>query len=112
MAHTSTEQPRPALTVSHEEADKRIQQQIDRTKEVPNVSVNENDLARRWYDYTAELLRQIFITDELADEFTGRGGFSFGDDISVGHFLERLISIRERLGLHPADIPVFTCSVF
>jgi len=106
MARTSTEQPRPALTVSRDEARKRIQQQIDRAKELPNVSINENYVARRWYEYAAKLLRQICTTDELTDEFTGRSGASWGDvDISVGHFLERLRSIYQRVELYPEELP-------
>jgi hypothetical protein len=83
--------PRVRLAVPREEAKQRITAQIEKAKTVPNQSVNENDEARRWYEFTAELLRQLFTTDELADEFTGRSGIGIGsDDISTGHFLKRL----------------------
>lgn len=94
---------RPSLTMLREEAGKRIQQQIEKGKELPNVSINENDNAMRWYEYTAELLRQICTTDELTDEFTGRSSIVGADDISVGHYLEKLRSIHERLELYPEE---------
>jgi predicted nucleotide-binding protein len=92
---------RPSLTVSREEARSRIRAQLERGEEVPNASVNENDEARRWYDFTTELLRQLFTTDELRDEFTGASSFSFGGDITTGAFLRKLRSIYERLDLIP-----------
>ena len=64
-------QQRTYLIVSRDEARKRISEQLDKANEVPNASVNENEEARRWYKFTAELLRQLFSTNELADEFTG-----------------------------------------
>ncbi len=95
---------RPCLTVSRHEAKKRIESQIDKADSVPNVSVNSNDEARRWYEYTAELLRQLFTTDELADEFTGLSSIGGSDEISTGYFLKKLISIYERVDLYTEDI--------
>jgi predicted nucleotide-binding protein len=95
-------QERTRLVVPREEAQERVKLQLERGGAVPNLSINENDEARRWYDFTAELLRQISSTDELQDEFTGRGGLSFGDDISTGHYLKKLRSLYERLELLPA----------
>jgi predicted nucleotide-binding protein len=92
---------RPSLTVSRQEARSRIQVQLERGEKVPNASVNENDEARRWYDFTTELLRQMFTTNELRDEFTGASGFSFGGDITTGSFVRKLRSIYERLELIP-----------
>lgn len=94
---------RTRLLVPLDDARKRVELQLERGKTVPNESVNENDDARRWYDFTAELLRQIASTDELQDEFTGKGGVSFGrNDISTGSYLKKLRSIHERLELLPA----------
>lgn len=103
MTQKSTE--RPSLAVPRETARKRIQQQLERGKELPNVSINENDEARRWYEYTAELLRQICTTDELTDAFRGRSSMSFGDvDISVRRYLEKLCSIHEKLELYTEEV--------
>src|SRR5258706_704367 len=88
---------RAKLLVPLEEARARVQAQLDRGASVPDESVNENDDARRWYEFTSELLRQICSTDELQDEFTGRSSFSFGgDDITTGRYLKKLRSIHER----------------
>lgn len=98
----SKTQERTRLVVPLEQARQRVQQQIDRAREVPNVSIHESDEARRWYDFTAEMLRQIASTDELTDEFTGKSGYSFGDDISTGYYLKKLLSLFDRLELFPA----------
>lgn len=96
-----SEKQRPFLTIPLEEAKQRIAAQVEKAKSVPNASVNENHEARRWYKFTAELLRQIFSTDEIADEFTGRSSIPIAsDDISIYHYLKRLISIQDRLELY------------
>jgi predicted nucleotide-binding protein len=96
---------RTHLLVPLEEARARVQVQLDRGANVPNESINENDEARRWYEFTSELLRQICSTDELRDEFTGRSSFSIDPDISTGSYLKKLRSIHERLELLPASKP-------
>jgi predicted nucleotide-binding protein len=96
---------RARLVVPLEEARARVQTQLDRGAAVPNMSINENDEARRWYDFTSELLRQICSNDELQDEFTGRGSFGFGDDITAGSYMKKLRSIHERLELLPTPMP-------
>lgn len=112
MVSRDSGQKKPRLAVPREEAKQRIAAQIEKTKTVPNLSVNENDEARRWYEFTAELLRQIFTTDELSDEFTGRGSFGIGgDDISTGHYLRKLTSIYERLELYPEEIPTASTNI-
>lgn len=106
MARTHSDKPRPRLTVTRDEAKQRITAQIEKARTVPNASVNENDEARRWYEFTAELLMQLFTTDELSDEFTGRSSIVSDGDISMGHFLKRLVSIHDRLDLYPEDTSV------
>ncbi len=101
----SSEKQRRHLVVPREEARQRIMAQMEKANTLPNVSINDNPEAHRWYDFTAELLKQLFTTDELSDEFVGLGSFYFGDDISVGHYLRRLTSIHERLDLYPEKIP-------
>lgn len=98
-------QERTRLLVPFEEARARVQAQLERGESVPNESVNENDDARRWYDFTSELLRQLCTNDELQDEFTGKSSFSFGGDITTGSYLKKLRSIYERLELMPAPEP-------
>lgn len=91
---------RTKLIVPLVEAQNRVRIQLERGNAVPNLSINENEEAKRWYDFTSELLRQISSTDELQDEFTGRG--SFDSDISTERYLKKLRSIHERLELLPA----------
>ncbi|MGA2506675.1 MAG: hypothetical protein ABSF80_04270 [Chitinispirillaceae bacterium] len=103
MNKANIEKKRPALKIPRIEAKQKIETQIDKTKNIHNVSINENDDAHRWYEYTAELLKQIFTTDEITDEFTGRGSYYFGEDISVGHYLKTLKSIQDRIELFPEE---------
>jgi predicted nucleotide-binding protein len=99
--------PRPELAVPLSKAQALVQTQIDKGVAAPNESINENDDARAWYDYTSEVLRQICTTDELVDEFTGRSSFSFGnEDISTGRYLKKLRSIYGRLELLPVTTSV------
>ena len=101
MANKDTQKQRPTLTTSREEAKQRIEAQIEKAKSVPNASVNESDEARSWYEFTAELLRQLFTTDEITDEFVGRNNIISSNDISTGYYLRKLTSIYERLDLYP-----------
>lgn len=94
---------RTTLLVPLEQARERVRLQLERGEAVPNQSINENEEARRWYDFTSELLRQISSTDELRDEFTGKGSFTVDPDISTGSYLKKLRSIHERLELLPAS---------
>lgn len=107
MAKKRGETPeRAELKVPLGEAEELIARQIVEGEDAPNASINQNDIARRWYEYTAELLRQIFTTDELHDEFTGKSSFHVGDvDISTGAYLRKLRSIQQRLKLFPALDP-------
>lgn len=100
-------QERTCLIVPRTEALKRVLQQIEKANTVPNASVNENEQARRWYEFTAELLRQLFSTDELSDEFTGKSSFCIGD-ITTESYLKKLRSIYERLELYPEDGSIAT----
>jgi len=94
---------RTRLLIPLDQAQERVVTQIKRGEAAPNQSINENEEARRWYEFTSELLRQISSSDELRDEFTGKGSYSFGDaDISPKSYLKKLRSIHERLELLPA----------
>jgi predicted nucleotide-binding protein len=96
---------RPRLTVPPAEAEELVASQIAAGEKVPNASINQNEEARQWYKYTVELLRQIFTTDEIRDEFTGKSSYNIGDvDISTGAYLKKLRSISQRLKLYPSIV--------
>ncbi|MFH0990375.1 MAG: hypothetical protein V1799_10220 [bacterium] len=105
MTKSKPDSQRPQLAVSKSEAQAKVLAQIEKAKLLPpHASVNENDGARLWYDFTEELLRQLFTNDVVTDEFTGRSSISFGEDISVAHYNKKLLSIYERLDLYPEPI--------
>lgn len=111
----------PVLTVPREEAADRLQQQIDRGRELRVAAIGDeqsfSDVQSRfwnWQSYTVELLARIFSTRKFADEFSYTFGFSviggatpplhervdeLHDDI--GRYLRRITSIAERLELIP-----------
>ncbi len=96
---------RPCLVISRDKAKSCVLKQIEKAATVLNESVNENDDARHWYDFTKELLRQIFSTDELSDEFIEKGVPSIGGaDITTGRFLKTLKSIYNRLELYQETV--------
>lgn len=100
---------RAELLVSHADAFERVERQIERGRLVPSRSINEDEEAHRWYDFTSELLRRICSNDELRDDFTGVG--SFDGDISTANYLRRLHSIRDRLELLPVSSQVVETSL-
>lgn len=107
MARKSSEGVRTQLIVPRHEAEQRILKQIERASTLPSgASINEHHEVRLWYEFTAELLRQLFTTDDPTDEFTGRGSFWSGDDISVGKYLAKLTSIHQRLELYYEKIQI------
>jgi len=58
------------LVLPRDQAQRLVLEQIQRARGLPNISINDNEEAHRWYDYTAEVLRQIVSTEEFYDEFT------------------------------------------
>ncbi|TAL90227.1 MAG: DNA-binding protein [Candidimonas sp.] len=100
---------RTKLVTSHADALERVERQLERGRSVPDRSINEDEEARRWYDFTLELLRQICNTDELRNDFAGVG--SYDDDITTGKYLRRLHSIRDRLELLPVSSEVVEMSL-
>jgi hypothetical protein len=89
----------PKLVVPRAQAARELVVQLEKGQSLPDVSINENSEAHRWYKYTAELLRQTFTSDEITNEFTGRGTL-IGGDINTGSYLNKLRSIIDRLGLY------------
>ena len=111
-----------ALKVSREEASKRIEDRIVKGSELKSVLVNTLDSYestyeeyRFWDDYNEEMLKQIFTTNEIAEEYNPKfsaGFISFGDSPSLGEQtkdlhrdidkqISRLRSILGRLELFP-----------
>lgn len=114
------------LLVSPVEAKEKIIAQIDKGNELNNTKiVSPEHLTqvqakyKTWWDYTKELLKQIFSTQKLASEFStsvvyavfGGRSSTFQDEIDKIHKnlrrdIDRLVSIQERLELFPvADEP-------
>jgi predicted nucleotide-binding protein len=127
MAKSRTKTPPPprepaALRVPHEEAAERIQKQIDQGEELLRAEPrSENELAelkerkRIWSDYNKQLLRNLFTTDELAEEYSAFIGGVFPMEPSFGELVEdfrrdiqtyltRLRSIFRRIELFPAPV--------
>lgn len=117
-----TPSPRPELVRPLAEAQTVLSDQVAKGAELLATEVNSReDLGsvsrsfRNWEDYTKELLRRLFTTDELSDEFGASvrmiyslGPSSLGEDIdefrSDGRVrLRRLESIAERLPLYVSE---------
>lgn len=112
-----TDTLRPHLTVSLVVAKSKIQKQIEAAPDlrglllVPHQRDPDGKL-RTWYEYTEELLRSICTTDDLANEFTGRGEFSSGSvDLNVEYYLRKLTSILKRLELIPVNLKAQSDSI-
>jgi predicted nucleotide-binding protein len=80
----SIQQPRTYLTRAREEAAEKISEQIREGETLlPSAgrTVTLDDLTTSrtsWAEYTAELLKSLFTTDDLADEFRAAGSLPFG----------------------------------
>src|SRR5262245_12682991 len=122
MTRKTTPPPkvRTGLLIPLNQARERVYRQLDDGSEILRTEIKtEEELCqaearhRSWSDYTEELLKQIFNTEEVARQFTGIGfGFlggvkpplhkeieSFRRDIQRD--LEQLASIYEKLELFP-----------
>ncbi len=113
------DQKRISLTVSRDEADKKIQARIEEGEKLLKDPINSsNDLEDKrlryneWSDYNCELLRRIFDGEQLSREYNqaGFGVFSmsptFSEKIEYVHIdiqysLNKLRSILKRLDLYP-----------
>jgi hypothetical protein len=111
---------RPALTKPRDEVERLLQAQLERGRAIRDTPIpswealkEARALRSTWADYVEELLRSIFTTSRLADEFSGRGHMAFGafggqPDLrqdteefrsGVASYVRRLESIIERLPL-------------
>jgi hypothetical protein len=133
----------PVLRVPLSQIDQEIGQQLDRGRQLLDaapsyhlpsgrLSRDEKRLAQRdlynelrsqlvevnkWHEYTYELLRRRFSTDEVADQYKWTGGnlgsgggdaYALAADFHgyIGYLVSRLESIRSRLDLYePAPAP-------
>lgn len=112
------ELPPPNLTENREVARQRIQSQIEKGQQYRERSINSKkkleDLSaewQRWSDYNLELLRRLFDSPTIADEYKVSSGFfslssRLQQQIATFHrrvnvCITRLESIRDRLELIP-----------
>lgn len=110
----------PNLLVSHKEAEERINAQIQKGIEIKNIAINSQQALERaqneyskWNSFNAELLRRLFDTPELSNEYSSFFGGVYSmeptfHEMVVDHLenvqskINRLESIRERLPLYEA----------
>jgi len=102
MVRKFVEKTRPKIATPIKDAKEKIKTQLEKGEKLPNVSINESDDAKLWYEYTEELLHHLFTTDDLANEFVGID--SFDRDISTKRYLRTLKSINDRLDLFTETI--------
>ncbi len=120
---STTSEPKPPaeLLISRDDAKSRLQERIQKGLELKQAQINSRealDAARneysKWNSFNAELLKRIFSTQELADEYSRGIGFaissmrepSLGEKIAdlykdVDQKIHRIDSIIERLELIP-----------
>lgn len=116
-----TEKKPLELLISIEEANKRIEDRIGKGKAIKEISINSQGALEaakneywKWNDYNTEMLRRMFSTEEIAEEYKRWIGIGvvtmrepplaeeirdFHDDIDKK--IHRLESIAERLELIP-----------
>lgn len=109
------------LLVSKEDAEAKINDRIEKGKELLSRQINSWDQLEsvrkdyyKWSDYNEEMLKRLFSNDSLANEYRSFFGAviaggppSLGDEIKdlntdIKEKIHRLESIRERLELIPA----------
>ncbi len=109
--------PDPELSVTREEAQKRINERIERGSELSKIAIRspkEFDSALneyyKWNDYNNELLKRIFTNSAFADEYYRSYSFGGADSLEekikdlsedFSEKIRRLESIRDRLELIP-----------
>lgn len=113
------------LLVSHQDAQAKLKDRIQKGQELLACQVNSFDdlgVARnnyyKWRAYNEELLKQIFSTDRLAQEYSGSVGIAIiggrsptlREEIQelhqdINENIHRLESIGERLDLFPGPEP-------
>ncbi len=107
------------LAIPRMQASSMIEERITKGSEIRLKSVDGAtglvQLKSEWYswdEYNREMLRQMFTTSEIADEYSASGGFFIAGDYSfskevndfyndIDNDLRKLSSIRDRLELIP-----------
>lgn len=109
----------PKLTVSRQEAQSRIEEQIKKSDGIKALKIgSEADLkaARqeyyKWHDFNRDLLRRLFDTEEVSDAYSSWIGIAIGgrptplhqqirDHLNdVDEKIHRLESVKEKLSLY------------
>jgi len=111
----------PTLLVPREEAEKKITTQIEKGQEIRNAQISSWEALQsaetersKWQKYTGELLRRLFDSPSLAEEFNpvigfavvGGGPRELGREVrdfirDMDHDVATLESVRDRLELIP-----------
>jgi hypothetical protein len=118
-ADVATEQARPALVVSLDDAQSKVLNQIEKGQRLLAIQITTEEQFDKvqagyniWHDFTKELLRRSFTCDKIADELSPLGVIvalrrpPFRERISelrsdIKRDLESLASIQGRLPLFP-----------
>lgn len=119
---TTTEPKDPTeLLISRDDAKSKLQERIQKGLEIKQVQISSrealnttNNEYSKWNSFNAELLKRIFTTDELSEEYSRWSGIStiamhdpsLGEKISdlyknIDRKIHRIDSIIERLELIP-----------
>lgn len=120
---TSEPKPPAKLLISRDDAKSRLQERIQKGLELKQAQINsrealdaaKNDFSK-WNSFNAELLKRIFSTEELAEEYSRWIGISvvamretsLGEKIAdlyknIDQKIHRIDSIIERLELIPLN---------
>ncbi len=118
-----TDRRPPSLVVSRDEAVQRITTQLEQANTLLKSPIQSREQLeetrnanRSWREFTTELLRRLFDTEELAGEFSRQGISVVSLDIttlqqdaeslrsSIRTYLGRLKSILDRLPLYPEQL--------
>jgi predicted nucleotide-binding protein len=120
---TQTLAPKPPaeLIISRDEAKSKLQERIQKGLEIKQIQIDSNEMLEsvqnehsKWNSFNHELLKRIFTTEELAEEYSWWSRISFletrepslGKKIAdlhgdVNEKIHRIESIMERLELFP-----------
>lgn len=115
-----TPKPPVELCVSRSEAKERIRDRMERGKAISAVQISTRETLdsceadfKKWHDFNKELLKRIFSTEEIAEEYSWWGGGSISIGVpslsqqivdlhkEIAAKVLRLDSVLERIDLYP-----------